>query len=386
MGHMDAHALNFGTEKISLSESHNRILAEDIRADRDFPPFNRSAMDGIAIKVDEAEKTDVFKIAGMQPAGAPQQDLKSPSSCLEIMTGAILPNGADAVIRYEDVTLVDGHAKLNIKGLTQWMNVHKKGTDGKENDLLIKSGKRLTVGDIGILATVGKEQIVVNKLPKVALISTGDELVEVSDTPEMHQIRKSNIHSLAVLLKNHSIDFELFHFDDDEESLIDGLKSIIEKFNVLMLSGGVSMGKRDFLPTVFERLGIKKTFHRIAQRPGKPMWFGKNQDVTVFGFPGNPVSTLVCFTVYFKRWLSQCLGETNMIQTAKLADSISFKPDLTYHVPVSLINRDAVLEAVPYIGSGSGDLTVLSYAKAFITLPDNSIYFEKGEDYQIHLI
>ncbi|MCP4460497.1 MAG: molybdopterin molybdotransferase MoeA [Cytophagales bacterium] len=379
---IEACAMPLQSEEISLEDVHGQVLDENIVADRDFPPYNRSAMDGIAIACDPSN-TNSFKITGEQVAGAAQQTLSGEHTCFEIMTGASVPIGADAVVRYEDVKISDGEATITIEGIKPHQNIHKKGADAKTGDVLIPQGEKINSGDIGILASVGKTMIRVKKLPKVALVSTGDELVEPSETPLDHQVRKSNIYSLLSELKKEELDVEKFHFDDTYDELKKGLNEIIEKYDVLLMSGGVSKGKRDFIPDVLEEIGVKKHFHRIAQKPGKPMWFGQNDQVTVFGFPGNPVSTLVCYILYFKRWLNISLGIKPVELMAELKEDIHFKPDLVYHIPVAISHTENRVLATPFLGHGSGDLVNLSKADGFLTLPRGKDHFLKGEIYQI---
>ena len=375
-------AIPFSSEEVSLEDAHGRVLDTDIVADRDFPPYHRSAMDGIAISSNQAKKKS-FKVIGEQLAGAPQQTLQDENTCFEIMTGASLPVGTDSVVRYEDVSIEDGMATITIDEITSDQNVHKKGTDAHKGDVLIQSGKQINAGDIGILASVGKTRFKVKKSPRVALVSTGDELVEPHEIPLDHQVRKSNIYSLLSELKNEGLQVEKFHFDDEYDELKNGLSEISEKFDVLLMSGGVSKGKRDYIPEVLEEIGVKKHFHRIAQKPGKPMWFGSNEKVTVFGFPGNPVSTLVCYRLYFKRWLNLSLGIESSSQMAELTEDIHFKPDLVYHVPVAISFYENRILATPFLGHGSGDLVNLSKADAFLTLPGGKNHFLKGEVYSL---
>ncbi len=372
----------FTNEVVSLEDAMGRVLDEAIFADRDFPPYNRSAMDGIAIRNGQAEHFS-FKVIGEQLAGAPQQPLTDEATCFEIMTGASVPVGANTVIRYEDVSIEKGIAKINVGEIKTGQNIHSKGTDAQVGEELISSGKVISTGDIGILASVGKINVKVKRLPRIALVSTGDELVEPNQIPLDHQVRKSNIYSLLAELKKEGLYGEKFHFDDEYDLLKKGLTDISKDFDVILMSGGVSKGKRDYIPDVLEVIGVKKHFHRIAQKPGKPMWFGKNEEITVFGFPGNPVSTLACYALYFRRWLQCSLGRSPVGKMAELTDDIHFKPNLTYHVPVSISYIDNRTLATPLLGHGSGDLVNLSKADGFITLPPTKDKFNKGESYPL---
>ncbi len=193
---------NFGVEEVSFIKSVGRILKEDILANRDFPPFNSVSMDGIAINYlcfKNGQRS--FKIAGIQAAGSKQLSMKNSENCIEVMTGAVLPNNCDTVIRYEDLEIENGYAKIILEGICDAQNIHVKGKDGKIGDLLIKQNTLISAAEIGVLATVGKSIVKVAKQPKVIIISTGNELVAVDETPKEHQIRRSNVFTLVSLLQ-----------------------------------------------------------------------------------------------------------------------------------------------------------------------------------------
>ncbi|MEQ9405700.1 MAG: molybdopterin molybdotransferase MoeA [Cyclobacteriaceae bacterium] len=380
-----AHAVDFGSETIHFMDATGRVLDEDIRADRDFPPFNRATMDGICLSLKDWQSgISAFPISGEQFAGAPQQSLQQ-GTCMEIMTGAVVPHGADVVIRYEDLNIKNGAATVNLDAVTELMNVHLKGHDAEENSVLIKSGKRISQGDIGILTSVGKTSVQVKKQPRIAIISAGDELVEPDQGPLPHQIRKSNVYTLCSLLKSRGLSYELFHINDEMEEINTELGGILERFDLILLSGGVSKGKKDFIPEALENHKVKKHFHRINQRPGKPLWFGSNENVTVFGFPGNPVSTIACYSVYCKTWLDHSSGLKPVVSKAALTQDIQFEKELTFFVHVSISNEEGQLKATPLRGNGSGDLVSLSTADGFMELPAEKDHFKKGEIYQVHL-
>lgn len=377
--------VDLGSEEIPFSESFGRVLDEDILADRDFPPFHRATMDGICISLKDWETgMRTFPVFGEQFAGDPKQSLKL-GSCMEIMTGAVVPENANVIIRYEDVTIENSIAKVNVNEVSEMMNIHLQGHDASEGSELIKKGKKLSHGDIGILTSVGKTTVLVKKLPKVAIISTGDELVDPDQKPEPHQIRKSNIYTICSLLKRQGLSYDVFHINDEQAEIEAALVDILENFDLIMLSGGVSKGKRDFIPEALVNQGIEKHFHRILQRPGKPLWFGSNEKVTVFGFPGNPVSTVACYTVYFQHWLNHSLGLAPNMQQAELQEEIHFPKELTFFVHVAITNESGVLKAQPLRGNGSGDLVSLSTADGFMELPADQKVFPKGDQYKVHL-
>ena len=279
-----ATATHFGSEKIPLLESLNRILAEDIFADRDFPPFDRVTKDGIAVNSQALENNKIsFKIEAVYAAGSPQGILNSLENCVEIMTGAMLPKNCDSVIMYEDIEIKNGIATLQTE-VKPRINIHRKGSDRQSGEKVLSKNQRISAKEIGVLATVGTSKVLVKKLPKIAIISTGDELVNVEETPLPHQIRTSNTLSLFAALEKEKITPTLLHIRDEKDIMLQQVENAIKNHDVLLLSGGVSKGKFDYLPEIFEELKVEKIFHRVLQRPGKPLWFGKQQEknVTVF--------------------------------------------------------------------------------------------------------
>ncbi|WP_400073640.1 molybdopterin molybdotransferase MoeA [Zobellia russellii] len=365
------HTFNLGDETVSLLESTGRVLSEDIRADRDFPPFNRSTKDGIAIAFSAIEKgVTRFKIEGVLSAGMPQQTLSKDTNCFEIMTGAVLPEQADTIIMYEETETEDDYVSIS-KTPNKGQNIHRQGTDEKEGAILLKKGTEITAAVIGVLASVGKNKVTVKKLPKICVVSTGNELVEVEDKPLPHQIRKSNSLSLFAALERVKITPTLLHLADNQAIIEKELEKALNNFDVLMLSGGVSKGKFDFIPDAMDKLGITKVFHRIAQRPGKPFWFGvqKEKQKVIFSFPGNPVSTFANYHVYFLPWLKKCLGLKVEKKQIILEEAIQPHPSLTLFVQVTTQYKKGKLMAKTVKGNGSGDLVSLALADGFIRVP-----------------
>jgi molybdopterin molybdotransferase len=371
------------TEGVSLLNSIGRILGENIIADRDFPPFDRVTMDGIAFNFANYKAGQRrFFIENMQAAGEKQLALIDLTHCIEIMTGAVMPLNCDTVVRYEDLKIDNSFAEIQIENVDFQQNTHKKGRDRQIGDVLIPKGKLLSAAEIGTAATVGKSILKVIKLPKVAIISTGNELVEINETPEAHQIRRSNVYSIAALLNDKfKINAHLFHFNDNEIDITEGLKKILLKHDLVILSGAVSEGKFDFVPKALKLNNVNCLFHKITQRPGKPLWFGQQLNkAVVFGLPGNPVSTFMCACRYVLPWINAYLMQKPTdYPFAMLAEDVYFKPDLTYFLQVKLDNNNGILMAHPVAGGGSGDLANLNDADGFLELPINKSTFLKGE-------
>ena len=376
---------DFGVESISLEDGIGRILRESIQADRDMPPYDRVTMDGIAIRYEDFQLgCRSFQIKGVAAAGSEKMSLSDANACLEVMTGAIMPDGLDTVVQYEHIDIEDGFATIK-EPVNEQQNVHFKGLDRKQGDVVIRPGMAIGSPEIGVCATVGKAYVEVSRLPKTIIISSGDELVNIDQTPLPHQIRRSNVYRLKTVLKHYHIKADMAHLLDDYEAIVEKLRSYLSAYELIILSGGVSKGKFDFLPKALQELGVEKHFHRIAQRPGKPFWFGSKGKATVFAFPGNPVSSFMCMQQYFKPWLDQSLQLKSEVQTkAVLGADVNFKPDLTYFLEVKLdYAENGQLIANPVKGNGSGDLANLVDADAFIVLPRGRELFQKGEVHPI---
>lgn len=376
------------SEKVSINDALGRILAEDLCADRDFPPFNRVTMDGIAILHEQLLKIQSsFLIEATAAAGNPQKTLQNPENCIEVMTGAMIPFGTDAVIRYEDIEIKNKTARItiDINGIRAGQNIHPQGSDRKNGGIIVPKGRKISAAEIGVAATIGKHEILVQRKLRAVVISTGEEIVPITETPLPHQIRTSNGYALQACLKNWGLETENVLLPDDQAVIESKIAEFIETFDVLILSGGVSAGKFDFVPQALENQGVKKLFHKVSQRPGKPFWFGKSANGTaVFALPGNPVSTFMCLNRYFKKWLNASQGIENEQVMAELAEDFTFKPELTFFLQVKLsYTLNGKILAIPVEGHGSGDLANLVEADAFLELPLERNLFKKGEVFKV---
>ncbi len=377
--------IELGSERVALADAIGRLLAEPLLADRDFPPFDRVTMDGIAINFSAFEAgKQTFAIEAMQTAGMPALSLQNRHHAIEVMTGAVLPIGTDTVIRYEDLDIQDKFAKLRIPTITKGQNIHKQGSDKKAGDLIVPQGSILSAAEIGIAASIGKSSILVKKLPEMAIISTGDEIVPIAETPLSHQIRASNAATIATLLSKWKIKVATLHLPDQSEEMQTSLAVCLQKFDAILLTGGVSEGKLDHVPGVLAALGVEKVFHKVQQKPGKPLWFGKSKrGTTVFALPGNPVSALMCTVRYVEPWLRANLGLSPIQREgAILKEAVQFKPDLTYFVQVQLEKEENGCRwAKPIEGKGSGDFANLVAADGFLELPAGQAICESGAVY-----
>jgi len=377
-------AFPFGEERIPFLQATGRMLKEAIYADRDFPPFDRVMMDGIALAYERvADGQTQFYLEKIQAAGNPQLQLENPHHAIEVMTGAVLPKGTDTVIPYEKIDILNGVATLKELQINPNQHVHFQGSDRKKNDELVPKHTKITPVEIGLLATVGATEVLVSKTPNVLVLSTGDELIEVDQLPAQHQIRRSNVYTLMSLLDQSNITADEHHLPDDKPYLIEKIRDYLKTYDCILCSGAVSKGKYDFLPEVFAELGVQKHFHKVKQRPGKPFWFGSKGKCSIFAFPGNPVSTFVGACYYFSAWYNKGMGVTPELPKAILMEEVVFKPELSYFLQVKCATNSGKLEATPVKGNGSGDLANLALADAFLLLPANQEKFNKGELYPL---
>ncbi|MBA4850236.1 molybdopterin molybdotransferase MoeA [Emticicia sp. BO119] len=375
------------SEKVNIEDALGRMLAEDLQADRDFPPFDRVSMDGIAIAYEQIEKGQTeFPIEQTVAAGKPQATLENPKHCIEIMTGAMLPVGTDTVIRYEDISIKNKVATIEVIPAKTGLNIHKKGIDRKQNDIIVTKGAKISPAEIGIAATIGKNEILVQRQIKAIVISTGEEIVPITSTPLLHQIRTSNSYALQACLKNWGITADTVLLPDSQEIIEQKISEYLETYDVLILSGGVSAGKFDFVPKALESQGVRKLFHKVSQRPGKPFWFGVKEQKVVFALPGNPVSTFMCLHRYFKLWLDASQGLNTTRISAELGKDFVVKFELTFFLQVKLEKTETgTWKAIPIEGNGSGDLASLVETDAFIELPMEKERFKIGEKYDVWL-
>lgn len=377
---------DWGEQTVPLQQARGRVLRENLIADRDFPPYTRVTMDGIAITYEAfAKGRRNFRVEGLQAAGSPQMSLQNPEHCLEVMTGAVLPEGTDTVIPYEEVLLEDGLAKVLLEEFKQGKNAHLQGLNRKQGALIVPSGRRITAAELGVAATVGKTELRVARLPSVCVLTTGDELVDIHEKPLPHQIRKSNAYVIQSLLAEEGIIADLRHVNDEPEVIRSVLKDCLSNYDLLVLSGGVSKGKLDFVPEILSELGVEKLFHRVRQRPGKPFWFGESKlsGTVVFALPGNPVSSFMCTCRFVLPYLRKSLGLLHGPPFyACLAEDFTFTPRLTYFLQVRLeYLPEGKVVAHPVPGKGSGDLANLCDADAFLELPEGQSDFLAGTCY-----
>ena len=377
------------TTTVQLQQARGRVLRQTVVAERDQPPFDRVTMDGIAIAYADFDAGKRrFAIQAMQAAGDPALSLDA-GHCIEIMTGASLPNGADCIVPVERISVTDGLAEITADYAAQKDQfVHPRGSDYAKGAQLLTPGARISPMDIAIIASCGLTEVEVSAAPIIRVISTGNELVAAGEAIEPHQIRMSNGPAMVALLEQHGFtQTEHDHIVDQPDVLKERIAEHLASANVLILSGGVSMGKADYVPQVLADLGVELVFHKISQRPGKPMWFGMGPNgQAVFALPGNPVSALVCCRQYVVSALNSAAGLRSLPPVfASLAQEYVFRPQLTCFLPVKLVSGvGGQLLAMPVQTNTSGDFSALSGTAGYVELPLATDTFAAGTGVQLH--
>jgi len=370
-------AFSTGYETVSFIESLNRILAEDIVSDMDLPPFSKATVDGFACRKEDLQH-DLLILetiaAGMSPTR-----IISTKECSRIMTGAAIPQGADMVFMVEDsVILESGKVKCN-KVFTK-ENIAYKGEDILKGDIVLKQGKLIRPQEIAVMASVGRTSVIVSRKPVVAVISSGDELVEPDLKPGVSQIRNSNAYQLLAQLLRAGAQGKYYGIaKDDKDETYKLLNQAISECNLVLITGGVSMGDFDFIPSVIEMAGVKIIFSRINIQPGKPTIFGIHSDALVFGLPGNPVSSFTQFESLVRPLINKMMGYNPNQIPIELPMKVSFSrrlADRQAFIPVMLTSDGMVL---PVEYHGSAHISALSDADGLITLPSGKKSIEKGE-------
>ena len=376
------------SERVALACARGRVLAEPVLADRDGPPFHRVAMDGIAISSQSYREGQCqWLCEGLQAAGSEPLTLQSPSACLEAMTGAVLPTGCDAVIPFEKCERHgDAYRVSSDLALEAWANIHRCASDFKTGQTLLQPGLLLRSPECAVAASLGYAEIRVRCSPRIAMVTTGSELVDVEVTPLPHQIRKSNIHAGHWALQQRNFtEVQLGHVNDQLEETEQQLSEWLNKVDVLILSGGVSKGKLDFVPQALENIGVEKVFHCIAQKPGKPMWFGTRGRQLVFALPGNPVSMLVCLERYVIPHLEASLGYFRQALALPSLEFVKARPNLTLFKTVKIESLSSGTSSICVLkDNGSGDFASLCGGDGFIEIPPSPHDYPAGTSFRFY--
>ncbi|MBI4479723.1 MAG: molybdopterin molybdotransferase MoeA [Acidobacteria bacterium] len=369
-------------EIVSLLKSSGRVLAEPIDADRDLPPFPRATRDGFALRsADVAKPPARLRILGQVKAGDAFDRTIGASECVEIMTGAPVPDGAEAVVMVEHTTPQGEWVEVG-RSLEPGENVVRRGSEARQGDRLLHQGRRIGYAEIAMMAAVGKQTVAVYPMPRVAILPTGDEVVDVGIEPGPYQIRNSNSYSLqAQVAAAHGVAVPLGIAPDREERLremiAEGLRS-----DLLLLSGGVSAGKYDLVEQVLAGFETEFFFDGVLIQPGRPLLFGRAQGTFFFGLPGNPLSTMVTFELFVRPCLRLLAGEEfgpSPLLRARLGQDLRRKPGLTSFLPAVLSGGSADPTVTPVEWRGSGDIASLTRANCYLVVPEETEQVEAGE-------
>lgn len=356
-------AKSFGTEKVLLDDAVGRVLSEKIVADRDYPPFNRSTMDGYAIKFsDWKNNIRTFTIVETIYAGKVSVEKLKEGECYKIMTGASVPLDADVVIRREDADEKETSVQFDAIDISANQNIALKGQDLKIGESITDKPLVIDVATIALLASLGKYKVTVECLPKVAVITTGDEVVPINSFVNEAQIRNSNSHLLKALLKNNNIiPISCEHIADDKAKLQEAITKAMDA-DIIISNGGVSAGDADYVPGVLTALGATQIFHKVAIKPGKPIWFGKfDKGAVVFALPGNPFSCMVTFKLFIEFFLAASYGIDGKIKMELPLNGVrNKKSTLDEFFPAKICGSPSTL--VPVQFNGSGDITAAMQA------------------------
>jgi len=377
-------------ESVPLRDSVRRILRDDVLSDADSPPFDKAIRDGFAVRVEDLDPIPVvLSVVGESRAGLAADVTVERGQCCEIMTGAPLPAGSNAVVMVENTERVSPNSVRILRGVRENEGLLRRGAEARQGELILRSGRRIGLADLGLLAGNGKSTVSVSAKPSVAVIATGDELVEVEETPKPDQIRNSNSYTICAQVEEAgarptALGIARDDLDDLRRKICQGLEE-----DILIVSGGVSVGKYDLVEKVFAEFGVEVLFDKIAMKPGKPTVFGHRGQTYVFGLPGNPISTMVAFHMFVRPLILFLLKAENTapkVLEAKLEAPAKCDPERAALVP-ALVRFDGGQYWIrPAPWKGSSDLVGLSRANALIMIPRRSGTLESGQNAQFLLM
>ena len=382
-------------KKVPLLDSLGLALAENMMSEDFIPAYDNSAMDGFAVKAVDivgADKNYPIKLKLLKedlPAGKNPENKLESGYCVQIMTGAPIPEGSDCVVMKEDA-IKEGKDVLIFRECRQGENVRYKGEDIKKGDIAIKKGKKIFPGDIGVMASIGRSEVLVNFPPTVGILATGSELVEIHEKLEIGKVRDSNSYSLSAQIKESGACSKRYGIvRDDKEILKKKIRETISDCDILLLTGGVSVGDYDFVKEILGELDAEFIFWRVNQRPGKPMAFLTYKDKFIFALPGNPVSVMVCFELYVRLLIKKIMGDKKLFRdtiTARASSDFKHREGRTDFIRVKLEK----VEDETYFKStgmqGSGILMSMSEADGLAVFPEEIGNIEKNTEIEVYLL
>lgn len=367
-------AVPLGSHKIPIEKSLSHVLAEDVLADRPIPPFDRVAMDGFAVNSADFRTASVeLKIVDRIQTGVASSRVLNPGEAIQIMTGAPSPQGADAVVKVENAKVDGDWVTLVEEKMKPGLNIAKQGEDAAEGKLLIPAGTPLTTAGIAVCASVGISKVEVGRKPRIRIISTGTEIVPPHQEPLPHQIRDCNSFTLRTLCRALDLEAEFLGISVDDTKILGKLIREGLKADILVLSGGVSMGDYDHVPALLSENGVEKIFHSVEIKPGKPVWFGKTGNNTyVFGLPGNPVSVQTAFKIFAEPLIRKLSGETSpqpRFLYLPLLNDVSSSTPREHYMPGRMSNQEGKTFVEHVSIRGSGDFSNFESSQGLIRCP-----------------
>jgi molybdopterin molybdotransferase len=393
LNHILKSVVTLGTERINILDALGRVLAEDVYAPRNIPPHDNSAMDGYALTAEDTmgasgENPLFFEIIEDIPAGYMPQKIVGFGEASRIMTGAPMPQGADAVVRVEDTELEDGRVKIS-QELSISKNVRYSGEDVTEGECVLNAGKVIRPAEVGMLSSLGRSFIKVYRKPLVAILASGDELIDVDGIPAPEKIVNSNSYSIAAqVIECGGIPLHLGIARDTREDITAQFREAL-RADIIVSSAGVSVGDYDFVEDAMKELNISVDFRTVAQRPGKPFTFGTIDAIPVFGLPGNPVSSMVSFEQYVRPTILKMTGHTKLFRRtvqAVLNEDIAKKKGLRYFLRAVVTVDNGIFTVVTTGGQGSGILKSMVRANGIMVLPEELTAVKAGDTVTVQLI
>ena len=390
------HATPLTPVTMALDDAVDLVLAEDVTARGNVPPFANSAMDGFAViaaDLQQASEATPIRLRILEdvPAGSVATRPVRPGTAIRIMTGALLPDGADTVVHVE-VTRTDGDDVLILLALKKGVNVRRAGEDMKDGTGVLTAGTVLRPGEVGVCAAAGQATVAVYPRARVAVLTTGNELVDAAQEPGPGQIRDANAHSLRAQVAALGAEPVVFaRVPDTREAIRAALEQALTRTDVVLTNGGVSVGDYDFVKDVLQEMGAELVFWRVKQKPGKPMAFWTLGSRHIVGLPGNPVSCMVCTEEYVRPLVRRMMGHSLLyrpVRTAVLDERYAKGSDAgrAHFARVRLQERDGVLHAALTGPQGSGILTSMALAMGIAVIPENTIVVEAGQTIHVQLI
>jgi molybdopterin molybdotransferase len=362
-----------GSERVGIADAAGRVAAEPALSAVDLPPFDRSAMDGYAVRAADCAPGAVLRLAGGVAAGEVADIALEPGTAARISTGAAIPPGADAVLQSELAQERDGTV-VAAEAVSAGRHVRRRGEDVRARDALVEPGEPLTLPRLSALASAGVGEVAVHRRPRVAVLVTGSELLPLGAPPEPGRIHESNALTIGLMGRRAGAEVQpAVSVPDDREATIAAVRAGLAA-DVLVVSGGVSVGPHDHVRPAFAACDVEEVFWRVRIRPGKPMWFGRRGETLVFGLPGNPLSSIVCFSVFIAPALRRLAGERDAgpaLERGRLAVPAAASDGRTTFLTARLVpGADGVLEATPTLRQGSHMTGALGESDGFAVVPD----------------